>query len=213
MRARFLLTAALLFAMAASVSAQRYDDAADVLFFRTYSIEIGTGLPPFHMLFTPTRTYETELAQQGQAISSSGAFYPVASLTGVMRTNPRTEFTLTAGASWYHHGITQYSVFGTDPAGKPRYDLNDGTFAGWKDSEPVITAVFQWRHLCNPQNAFVVYTALGAGIPVSTFDQLVPLPSITPVAFRYDGGRLYAFAELTLGPVASLVHGGLGFHF
>lgn len=212
MRLRTILAAAVVLATATAVSAQEHGRSR-LPYPKSYAIELGTGIQPLHMTFIPTYRYEAEIADKGQAVSSEDAFYPVASLTGVMRTRPRTEFTLTAGASWHHHRNKQCSVFGTDPEGKPRYNLNDWTYTEWMDSEPVFTLTFQWRHLWNPQNAFTVYTALGAGLVIPTSMELAPMPSLTPVAFRYGGRHFYGFAELTLGTLATIVHGGFGWRF
>lgn len=208
MRARLFIAVAALFWLAAAASAQQKP-----VYGKSFSLELGTGLQPLHMTFIPSYGYEGKLADKGQAVSSEGSFYPVLSLTGVMRTRPKTEFTASAGASWYHHRNKQCSVFGTDPEGKPRYNLNDWTYTEWMDSEPVFTFTFQWRHLYNPQNAFVLYTAIGAGLVIPTSMEIAPVPSLTPIAFRYGGRHFYGFAEFTLGPLAGLVHGGLGWSF
>lgn len=212
MRARFLSVALVMFVTSAAISAQGVSGDGSA-YPKSYSIEVGTGMEPVQMMFISVRPVRQELAQFGQDIDRKGEFYPVLSLTGVMRSGRKTEFTLTAGASWYHHKVIQYSVFGTDPEGKPRYDLSDGSPAGWKDSIPTYSLTLQWRHLWNPDNAFNVYTALGAGLVGGRSSSLLPLPCLTPVAFRYGGKHFYAFTELTLGPIATLVHGGLGWHF
>lgn len=209
MRMRAYLVAAALLTAATAVSAQE----RDMSYTADFSIEAGTGVQPLHMSFIPGRTYRKELADKGQEVDSKGSFCPLADLTAVLRPRPKTEFTASIGASWYHHRITQYPVFGTDPGGKPRYDLDDGRPAGWKDSAPVFTFTLQWRHLWNPDNALKVYSGLGAGLVFSKYENVLPLPSLTPVAFRYGGRHLYGFAELTLGTMATFIHGGLGWRF
>lgn len=188
-------------------------DSARVSFEKSYSIEIGTGIRPFQMMINPLRAAQVRLAPKGQDVDTDGSFYPVVNLTGVLRSGWKTEFTLSAGASWYHHRLIQYPSFGMDPDGKPRYDLEHGERVGWMDSIPAFSGTFQWRHLWNPSNAFLVYTALGAGVTVSYFSPFFPLLSLTPVAFRYGGEHFYAYTEMTLGPLASFVHGGLGWRF
>lgn len=185
----------------------------EIPFEKSYSIEIGTGIRPFQMMINPLRAAQEKLAPKGQDVDTDGSFYPVVNLTGVLRSGWKTEFTLSAGASWYHHRLIQYPSFGMDPDGKPRYDLEHGERVGWMDSIPAFSGTFQWRHLWNPSNAFLVYTALGAGVTVSYFSSFFPLLSLTPVAFRYGGEHFYAYTELTLGPLASFVHGGLGWRF
>ncbi len=185
----------------------------EIPFEKSYSIEIGTGIRPFQMMINPLRAAQEKLAPKGQDVDTDGSFYPVVNLTGVLRSGWKTEFTLSAGASWYHHRLIQYPSFGMDPDGKPRYDLEHGERVGWMDSIPAFSGTFQWRHLWNPSNAFLVYTALGAGVTVSYFSPFFPLLSLTPVAFRYGGEHFYAYTEMTLGPLASFVHGGLGWRF
>ena len=185
----------------------------EVPFEKSYSIEVGTGIRPIQMMIPPLRAARVPLASKGQDVDTDGAFYPVIDLTGVLRSGWKTEFTLTAGASWYHHRLVQYPSFGIDPDGQPRYDLEHGERIGWKDSIPAYSLTFQWRHLWNPSNAFLVYTGIGAGVTVAHFSKFFPMPSVTPVAFRYGGEHFYAFAELTLGPIATFAHGGLGWRF
>lgn len=208
MKLRLLLAAATLLGAIGSASAQEPES-----FGKSYSVEVSTGIPPLHMLaFAPTWAEEHALAQKGQEVNSEGGFIPVINVTGVLRPRLKTEFTLTAGTCWYHHRLTQYSTFGTDPEGKDRYDLKDGRPAGWTNSNRSYSLTFQWRHLWNPGKAFTMYTALGAGLVYFDGD-CVPLPSLTPIAFRYGGRHFYAFTELTLGTMASLVQGGLGWRF
>lgn len=223
MRARLLIAALVLLGLFSGTAwgqeVEKDDGAKDVRvsqnvpFEKSYSIEIGTGIRPFQMMINPVRAAQVRLAPKGQDVDTDGSFYPVVNLTGVLRSGWKTEFTLSAGASWYHHRLIQYPSFGVDPNGKPRYDLEHGERVGWMDSIPAFSGTFQWRHLWNPSNAFLVYTALGAGVTVSYFSSFFPLLSLTPVAFRYGGEHFYAYTELTLGPLASFVHGGLGWRF
>lgn len=206
MRAPFLIAAALL-CWAGIAQAQ-----VPYPYPKSFSIELGTGLPPLHTsLLAPSRSVREQLAQSGQDINLTGAFYPVINLTGIYRSTLHSEYTLNLGVSWCHHRVTQYSVFGTDPKGQPRYDLDDGSPAGWKDSTPIGTLTFQYRYLYNPHRPVVVYSALGFGF--STHTSYLPLPSLTPIAARYGGEHFYGFLECTLGPLASFVHGGLGWRF
>ena len=209
MRAR-LLAAALLLTVAPAAFSQE-EEAALPAFRKSYSIELGTGLPPLHMSLMPSRAVKDAYAQKGQSVSSRQTFYPVISLTGTVRTSRKSEHTLTAGLSWCFHPVTRYGVFGTDPDGKPRYDLSDGSPAGWEHSSPVFTFTWHWRHLWNPDGKVVAYSGVGAGFPF--MDGLFPLPSVTPIAIRFGGAHLYGFAECTLGPVASILHAGLGWKF
>ena len=188
-------------------------------FEKTYSIELGTGLPPFFMRYMPNSSVKKSLAQKGQEAIGDGAFYPVISLTGVMRTGLKTEFTATVSGSWCYNNLVQYPQFGTDPNGQPRYDLTKGLPAGRLASSPTFTLMVQYRHLWNPKNAFVLYSGVGfgfsSGLMAYRGNSVYPsfLPSLTPLAFRLGGQHFYGFAECTIGPVASYVHGGLGWRF
>lgn len=230
MKARPIVFAALLLALAVPAFAQeagaagsQFDETASeqqsTEFKKTYSVEIGTGMPPLFMQLLPYSGVKQELARKGQETINDGAFYPVISLSGVMRCGLKTELTLTAGTSWCYNKLIQYPVFGTDPNGQPRYDLHKGSPAGTLASSPVLTVLLQYRHLWNPKNAFVLYSGAGFGFSTGFLQYRGssplpnPIPAITPIAFRYGGEHIYGFAECTLGPVASFVHGGLGWRF
>lgn len=207
MRARFLITALLLLTQLAG--------AQELPFQKSFSLELGTGYQPLHMTLSPSRTVENALADKGQQVDKTGAYYPVISLTGVWRTRLRTEVALAAGISWCHHKIIQHEAFGIDPDGKPRYDLNKWKEAGWKDSTPIPSLTFRYRHLWNPDRALVAYSGAGVGIiPASGAGYpVIPLPELTPIGLRMAGEHFYFFLELTMGPVASLGHGGFGWRF
>ena len=206
-----LLSALLLLAAAPAAFPQEEVAVTLPTFRKSYSIELGTGLPSVHMSVMPSYQVERAYAQKGQAVSKRQTIYPVISLTGTVRTSRKSEHTLTAGLSWCFHPVTQYGVFGTDPEGKPRYDLSDASPAGWKHSSPVFTLTWHWRHLWNPEGRVVAYSGVGAGLLF--LGEVYPLPSVTPIAIRFGGARFYGFAECTLGPVASLLHTGVGWKF
>ena len=207
MRRSLLLAAVLLMGGAAAASAQE-----EPVFPKTFSLEVSTGYQPLHMNYSPSTARKQELAELGQAARKKDAYYPVINLTGVYRPWKRTEFTFTAGASWCFHPVTQYEVFGTDPYGKPRYDLQKGTPAGWKGSTPFFNVTLQWRHLWTPRHMVVLYSGAGAGI-VFNAQHFFPAPSVTLIGLRAGGKHFYAFAECPIGPLATLIHGGLGWHF
>lgn len=211
MRARVLLAATALLLVATGIA--RGQDDASYPFEKTFSIEVGTGYPPLQML-APRRAAQRQLAPKGQDVDPQDAFCPVASLTGVYRSSLKTEVAMTAGVSWYRHKLIQHPSFGIDPNGNPRYDLDRKENLGWTNSIPSYSLSFQVRHLWNPDKDFVVYSALGAGLVLfSNQTRVSPMPALTPVAFRYWGNHLYAFAEMTFGPAASLLNGGVGWRF
>lgn len=176
-----------------------------------FSLELGTGYQPLHMTLSPSRDVERALAEKGQRADTGSAYDPVISLSGVWHAYPRTEFALTAGISWCHHPLIQYEAFGIDPDGKPRYDTTTGKRIGWKDSTPIASLTLRYRHLWNPDGALVAYSGLGAGFVPQTGIPL--LPEVTPIGVRFGGRHFYFFLECTMGPVASLGHGGLGWRF
>ena len=186
----------------------------DIPFKEEYSIEIGTGVAPLHTSLGPSWTYEEALAKQGQTLTTSDAMYPTFDITGAVRSAKHHEFTLSVGVSWIHHKVFQHSRFGIDPNGNPRYNINDKTFSGWADTPPVFSFTVQWRYLWNPEDKVSLYSGLGLGYVSNQFDSLfLPLPSVTPVALRIAGKHFYGFAELMVGPMATLAHGGLGWKF
>lgn len=184
----------------------------DTRSLKGFSLEAGTGLAPLHTRLSNT-SWDTrrEYAQKGQEITGTGVYSPSISLAGVFRTAANIEHTVTLSVAWTRLSLTQYSVFGTDPQGQPRYDLEDGTVIGTVNSPLSYSITWHWRYIWNPQKPFKTYTALGAGL--STTTGFVPLPSVTPIGVRFGGTHFYFFAEWTLGPVASFVHGGLGWKF
>lgn len=177
-------------------------------FDKTFSLEIGTGFQPLHAsLLLPSSSEEKALAEVGQ--EPGEGVYPTFSLTALWRTAYRWEMCLTGGITWFHYRLIQYEQFGIDPYGKPRYDLTKSSeAAGWKDSSPVVTLTFQARCIWNPEAKVNVYTAIGGGLL-----EWLPIPSLTPVGLRYGGKHIYAFVEIPFSPIATLVHGGLGWKF
>lgn len=205
MKARIIAVAALL-VLSLTAFAQ-----GEPGFRKTYSIEIGTGIQPLYMGDYPNMAVQKRLESQGMAPVPEDCFHPVITLTGVVRTEAKTEFTLSTGVSWYLNRLMKYPVFGTDPYGQPRYNLNEGQPAGKLHSSPEFSFLFQYRHLWNPQNALVCYSGFGAGF--STATGFFPLPSLTPIALRLSGEHIYVFVEGTVSVMATFVHGGLGWRF
>ena len=182
-------------------------------FFKQFSVEIATGLPPIHTLLEVNGTkYDKSLAQQGKQPDMDGAWMPALSVSAVWKTAPRWEMVLTGGVSWCHHKVIQYGTFGIDPQGKPRYDLTKETpVGGWVDSSPVASLTVQERVFWNPRWKVQMYSAFGLGLTTSS--NLVPIPSLMPVCIRLGGRHLYCYAETGFSPFASYLHGGLGFKF
>ena len=181
---------------------------------KSFSLEVGSGLPPLHMLMSPSYADEYALAQKGQEADKQQAFFPVLSVSGVWRTGESTEWVLTGGVSCCYYDLKQYSTFGIDPSGNPRYNLNESQPAGRTRTDLSPTLTLCYRHLWNPWNAFVVYYELGLG--AGDFSGLldVPiLPAWTPIGLRYGGDHFYFYLENTYSPIATLVHGGLGWRF
>jgi hypothetical protein len=201
----FPLVVALLLGSSLPARAQQLPDN----FQRSWSIEMGTGMQPWHMSYVPRKT-EIELAEKGQSIGKSFEYYPAFSLGVVYRPYKWTEFAATLGTAWRYYELIQYPVFGTDPDGNPRYDLYDGSYAGWKHTNPVFSLVLRCHHIWNPGRAVELYT--GGGLGICTMAP-VPLPEFTPIAARFAGDHFYIFLELTLGPIATLAHAGLGWRF
>ena len=210
---KLLIITALLLGTAFAAQAQEAEQSWPV-----FSFEISTGLPPIHMNFSPNAARKNELAELGQEVIKAKAYYPVINLTGVFRPWRKNEFTFTAGVSWCHHQIKQHPEFGIDPAGRPRYDWSKGTMAGWTDSTPYFSVTGQWRHIWTPGRVVELYSGAGWGLVIGrglVFDvtPILPLPSLIPIGLRVGGKHFYAFAEGTVGTLATFVNGGLGWHF
>ena len=182
-----------------------------------FSIEISTGYPPIHTITSSPS--QKKLIEQGlEVVNKQDAYYPVINLTGVYRPWKRAEFTFSAGVSWCHHQLKQHPQFGVDPNGKPRYDWSKGAIAGWTDSSPCFMVAAQCRYLWTPSYLLVLYSGTGWGVVFGSglaagIASVLPVPSITPIGVRNSGKHFYAFAEGTIGPMATFIHGGLGWHF
>ena len=184
-------------------------------FRKTFSLELGVGPGPLHMMFpgvSPDNDTETAWAEQGRRADKSTGYHPAFTLSGAIRTWDRWETVVTAGISWYRSRLIQYEAFGTDPKGQPRYDLTKSTpVGGWADSSPVASLTVQERVFWNPRWKVQMYSSFG--LALTTSSELVPIPSLMPVCMRLGGRHLYFYAETGFSPFASYLHGGLGFKF
>jgi len=183
---------------------------------RNWSLEMGVGIIPYHMAMIPTRAIKEELAQYGQQPGKIiNPYGPAFSISGAYRLRRWTEFRFSVGASWRFYELTQYSVFGTDPDGKPRYDLSDSHYLKTTNAS-VFSFTLQCFHIWNPGRTAELYSGGGLGFIAGKENPLtapIPLPELTPIGVRLGRGLFYGFMELTIGPIASLVHGGLGCRF
>lgn len=179
---------------------------------KTFSLEIGTGLPPMHSLLG-SRDVEYKVAPDGQEVESSTNLS--ANISGVLSLSDDWEVALTLDAAWYHCRIIQYPTFGVDPNGNPRYEVNydKATDAGTLDGGFTWSLTCMARHIWNPEKSFQAYSEIGIGL-VTDFDGAVaPMPGITPIGVRYRWKHFYIFAENTFSPSATLVRSGLGWKF
>ena len=215
---RLLLCALLLTSAIATAAAQNMEGYNSFpQWKRGFSIEAGAGIPPLHM-FLLNRWGEDEFADKGQDTNPLKLTrqIPSFSLSAVWRTGERSEWVLSLCASRMRYSVTQYSIFGTDPDGKPRYDLTDGKDAGYAHS-PVIPALSaSYRGIWYSDKPWEVYSAIGLGlifIPDGDPGWLLPLPAVTPFGVRVGGEHFYGFLESTFSPAATFIHGGVGWHF
>ena len=205
---RILITMACLLLSVAALSQEKEP------FQKSWSVEVGTGIYPFYMtsFYVPSWDLETELADQGQEIyHTSQALISSVSVAGVYRFGPHSEVTATGQLHWRHYHVRQYPAFGTDPNGKDRYDLNQEAEYVRDGSVLVPALTFRYRYLYNPKHLLTVYTGFGLGVNYSSVFMVIP--EITPLGLRFGRNHFYAFAELTIGNVATLGHGGLGWKF
>ena len=189
-------------------------------FFKQFSVEIATGLPPIHTLLEVNGSkYDKTLAQQGKKADLDGVWIPALSLSAVWKTARRWEMVLTGGVSWCHHKVIQFGTFGIDPQGNPRYDLYDPHPDGWRDSTPIGALFFQARCFWNPTQKVKLYSAFGGGLVLGGKDHFFSdgmvaiVPSITPTAVRFGTAPLTFFLENTYSPAATGFDIGLGCTF
>ena len=194
MKARLTALVALLL-----LGVSAYAQEEDPPFFKQFSVEIATGLPPIHTLLEVNGTkYDKSFAREGKEPDMNGAWMPALSVSAVWKTAPRWEMVLTGGVSWCHHKVIQYGTFGIDPQGNPR---------------------FQARCFWNPTQKVKLYSAFGGGLVMSGKERFVSdnrisiVPSITPIAVRFGTGPLKFFIENTYSPAATAFDLGLGWTF
>lgn len=207
-----LLTFALLALLGTGAHAQEADSVS-VPFKQQFSLEIGTGMAPLHSLINLSRVkWKSGLADKGQEAISKGGWCPAFSLSAAWRMSRRFELALTGGVSWCHYQVIQYGTFGVDPQGKPRYDLKNrqGTF--WTDSDTSFALFLQARRIWNPDQKVKLYSAFGFGAYTSR-SEIVPFPSVTPIAVRFGNGPLKFYIEHTYSPAATAYQLGLGWTF
>ena len=204
------------------LGASAYAQEEDPPFFKQFSVEIATGLPPIHTLLEVNGTkYNKSLAREGKKADLDGVWVPAWSLSAVWKPARRWEMVLTGGVSWCHHKVIQYGTFGIDPHGNPRYDLYDPHPDGWRDAAPIGDLFFQARCFWNPTQKVKLYSAFGGGVVLVGKDNYVyvmdsqvgVVPSITPIAVRFGTGPLKFFIENTYSPAATGFDLGLGWTF
>lgn len=175
--------------------------------YKSFSLEAGTGIQPIRMWFAVS-SLEDSLVEKGQVAKETNSGCPTFSLSEVLRLSGHWELVLSESVSWKYYNLRQYDTFGIDPNGQPRYDLSHSTDLGRK-ARPSFALYFQGRLIWSPKWKLTCYSALGLGAS-STGG---PAIGITPVGMRYGGKHLYGFAELTVSPLATLGHGGIGWRF
>ena len=180
-------------------------------FAQRFSLEAGVGIQPLHMSSAPGTGLEKQLADKGIQITDKDKFCPTFSLSGIWRAMPKNEFLLTVGLSWRRYQMTQYETFGKDPQGRPRYDLSKGQAAG-SATAFVPSFTLRYRHFWSQaEKPLLLYSGLGVGfIPTITW---TPMPELLPLGLRFNGAHFYGFVDLTVGPVATALHGGVGWKF
>lgn len=190
-------------------------------FPRRFSLELAVGLAPIHTLVNINGLrYERTFSDEGREPDLSDCLAPALSLSAVWKTFPRWEMVLTGGASWCHHKVVRYDSFGIDPQGRPRYDLYKPHPDGSMNSALSFSLFFQARYFWNPAKKIQFYSAFGGGFILNGTGfyladdaRLAFVPSLTPIAVRFNAGPLHFFLENAYSPAATLVNGGLGWTF
>jgi hypothetical protein len=156
-----------------------------------------------------------QIMRAGQEYSSKSLNLPAFSLSAVWHTQERDEWVVSLGISRARYNVTQYSRFGWDPQGNPRYNLNEGVTIGPVSTPVVPTLNVLYRLFWNSNPSFTFYSAFGGGLIYTGTGEsaLIPLPALTPVGMRAGWKHLYFYLETGLTPLSSLVHGGLGWRF
>ena len=203
---------------AASVAQDAAQFPAPATWEKSFAIEAGAGFAPVHMFLAyPSAREEREFADKGQRVTESSPLTPSFSLSAIWRTGEKSELVLALSASRMRYSITQYSVFGIDPDGKPRYDLSDGKEVG-RTHSPVSTSLSAcYRRLWLRDGHWTVYYAIALGL-VHTPDKgpgphVNVMPGFAPLGMRYGWQNLYACVELGFTPAASLIAAGIGWKF
>lgn len=210
MKMRFLTLLALFFCCA---TAHAQDvEALQEPFVPYFSLELGTGIAPIHTLMRQTSlSYDYEIADKG--LSPKGQpWSPAFSLSAAWHTHLKWEFVLTGGVSWCHYKVVQYDTFGTDPQGRPRYDLDKPLRSFRRNSEFAGALFFHARRFWNPTQKVKLYSAAGFGAYWEG-KHIQPVPSLTPIAVRFGTGPLKFFIENTFSPAATALQIGLGWTF
>lgn len=218
---RLLVAVVLLWGLAMPVFAQETLVGALAVsdFNRTWSVEVGTGYAPIHITALSGSSENKSRASSGQYVTD---LTPLSfTLAGVMRTSERWEMKLIADFAWQNCAVMQFDTFGVDPDGQPRYkiDYQSAQYVGRINTDFVWSLTFMFRRIWNPAKDFQLYSEFGLGVLPqalfysSFFGDVYVIPSVTPIGARYCWNHIYLFAEIPLGPYATLIHGGLGWNF
>lgn len=166
---------------------------------------------PFHPLYLLLSDYEDSFAQDGQEFTFHN--YHSIALSITRRLNDKAEILFTAGHVVYHGDLVQYSQFGTDPAGKPRYSLDSGKASVSKKALRSWSATVMWRQIWTVYKHEEWYSAIG-GVLANDIDQgILFFPSVTLLGFRYNIDTFYLFVENSYKATTTLISFGAGIHF
>lgn len=176
-----------------------------------FSLELGTGFLPLHALLQEnSRRYDRSLAELGQETSFMDGNKLNISLSGIYHVRYGSELVLTGCATRSQVLYTQYAAFGVDPEGRTRYNLAQ-IEGEWEKPLYSYSLTGSYRHVWSPDRAVQWYSEIGLGLVWT--DELSVMPSITLIGLRFGGEHFYVFLDDSVSPFASLIHGGLGWHF
>lgn len=196
-------------------------DKSNTPFKPSFSLEVGGGLAPIHLLYMGWSLRRgsgvtEDYAKEGKSVVLKEKFHPGVCFSLAYRPIPRWEFTVTAGFSWINAIIVQYEEFGTAPNGKPRYNSNK-IESETRQIIPSFSITPQARIFWNPNWKIQAYSAFGIGMYGPTYydseNSLQLIPSIVPAGFKYGGRHFYFYLEEDFTPFATLLHCGLGVRF
>jgi hypothetical protein len=189
-----------------------------------YAIEVTCGDGPLfrrmssQSIFSDFPSYEKsrELAEKGQEGVRESVFFPTISVNWVFIGERNTDIVLSARVAWCNYAVVSHPVFGTDPKGKPRYELTESTPVGRENFSPAGTITVSGRHTWASAGPVDFFLAVGGGFCVGPDignRGIIPEAFFSPLGIKIGHGHFYGLAEVSLGICSPWCQGGIGWRF